>query len=67
MLLVLVLIELGDKGQWSSRFMDTGRGRVSYEKVMSETERILSDATFLPDLRAVVSDIKAMYTSMESP
>jgi hypothetical protein len=67
MLLVLVLIELGDKDQWSSRFMDTGRGRVSYEKVMSETERILSDATFLPDLRAVVSDIKAMYTSMESP
>ena len=67
MLLVLVLMEMGDKNKWSSRLMDSGRDRVSYDKVMSETERILSDAALLPELRAVVSDIKAMYTSMESP
>jgi len=63
MLLVLLLIELGEKDKWSLRFMDSGQGRVSYDKVMREAERAMSDESYPPELQSVISDIKNMYES----
>ena len=63
MLLVLLLIELGEKDKWSQRFMDSGQGRVSYDKVMREAERAMSDESYPPELQSVISDIKDIYLS----
>jgi hypothetical protein len=66
MLLVLLLIEIGEKDKWSLRFMNSGQGRVSYDKVMREAERAMSDESYPPELQSVISDIKDMYQSSSS-
>ena len=63
MLLVFLLIEIGEKEKWSLRFINSGQGRVSYDKIMREADLAMSDATYPPDLRSVISDIKDMYQS----
>ena len=66
MLLVLLLIEMGEKDKWSLRFMNSCQGRVSYDKVMREAERAMSDESCPPELQSVISDIKDMYQSSSS-
>ena len=66
MLLVLLLIEMGEKDKWSLRFMNSGQGRVSYDKVMREAESAMSDESYPPELQSVISDIKDMYQSSTS-
>ena len=63
LLLVLLLIEMGEKDKWSQRFMNSGQGRVSYDKVMCEAERAMTDESYPPELQSVISDIKDMYQS----
>ena len=65
MLLVLLLIEMGgkNKNKWRLRFVDSGQGRVSYDKVMREAERAMSDESYPPELQSVISDIKDSYQS----
>jgi len=66
MLLVLLLIEMGKKDKWSLRFMNSGEGRVSYDKVMREAESAISDESCPPELQSVISDIKDMYQASTS-
>ena len=43
--------------------MNSGQGRVSYDKVMREAELAMSDESYQPELQSVISDIKDMYQS----
>jgi serine/threonine protein kinase len=64
MLLVLLLIEMGEKDKWSQRFMNSDQGRrVSYDKVMREADRAMIDESYPPELQSVIRDIMDMYQS----
>ena len=64
MLLVMLLIELGNKDKWAKTFIEQGN-HVSEARVMEEAQRIIADTTHGQDLKAVVQEIMDAYASDE--
>ena len=63
MLLVLILVELDDKNKWSERLVVSDERRVSYDMVMFEADKAMSNETIPQELRSTIAEVKDLYLS----
>ena len=62
MLLVMLLIELGNKEEWAKAFIEKGN-HVSEARIIAEAQRIIADTTHGQDLKDIVKEIMDAYAS----
>jgi hypothetical protein len=62
MLLVMLLIELGNKEEWAKAFIEKGN-HVSEARIIVEAQRIIADTTHGQDLKDIIEEIMNAYAS----